>query len=263
MGSRWSRGGVEDTIVCAVVCTPTATPPPYQLPIPSLSQSPHSQIFLSFHRPLFLLREFSLWILRKIITSGRWGEVPADTWIRPDPTGDPRHLRVAPTPHRTSEVITARKATVRVGAPGRTRAVSACTTRATRLARTRSVPCPSPHISASSAAPPAIEAGRDASSGRGGAMRCRRAGAWPRAVALRRKARTSCAGCACGWSCAATHDTAARGCWGRRATSTTLHRPWSTYATGTGPLRRPLALGRHESATDRSSRARERAAGMS
>jgi hypothetical protein len=70
---------------------------------------------------------------------------------------------------------------------GRTRAVSACTTRATRLARTRSVPCPSPHISASSAAPPAIEAGRDASSGRGGAMRCRRAGASPHAVALRQR----------------------------------------------------------------------------
>ena len=84
-------------------------------------------------------------------------------------------------------MITARKATVRVGAPGRTRAVSACTTRATRLARTRSVPCPSPHISASSAAPPAIEAGRDASSGRGGAMRCRRAGASPHAVALRQR----------------------------------------------------------------------------
>ena len=70
---------------------------------------------------------------------------------------------------------------------GRTRAVSACTTRATRLARTRSVPCPSPHISASSAAPPAIEAGRDASSGRGGAMRCSRAGASPHAVALRQR----------------------------------------------------------------------------
>ena len=38
----------------------------------------------------------------------------------------------------TSEVITTRKASsVRVRAPGRTRAVSACTTRATRLARTR------------------------------------------------------------------------------------------------------------------------------
>ena len=47
-------------------------------------------------------------------------------------------------------------------------------------------------------------------------------------------------------SCPATHGTAARACWGRHATSTTLHRPWSLYATGTGPLRRPQALDRHE-----------------
>jgi hypothetical protein len=36
-----------------------------------------SRFFLSFHRPLFPLREFSLSILRKIITSGRWGEETA------------------------------------------------------------------------------------------------------------------------------------------------------------------------------------------
>jgi hypothetical protein len=38
----------------------------------------HPPDFLSFHRLSFPLRQFSLWILRKIITSGRWGEEPAD-----------------------------------------------------------------------------------------------------------------------------------------------------------------------------------------
>ena len=51
---------------------------------------------------------------------------------------------------------------------------------------------------------------------------------------------------ACAWSCAANHCTVARACWCRRANSTTLHRPWSPYATGTGPLRRPQALARHD-----------------
>ena len=57
------------------------------------------------------------------------------------------------------------------GAPGRSR-------RAQRaLPEPGSVPGPSVHVSASSAAPPAIEAGCDASAGRGGAMRGGRA--WP------------------------------------------------------------------------------------
>ena len=60
------------------------------------------------------------------------------------------------------------------------------------------------------------------------------------------RARTSCPGCACAWSCGATHGTVARACWCRRATGATLHRPWSPYATGTGPQRRPQALGRHD-----------------
>ena len=39
------------------------------------------------------------------------------------------------------------------------------------------------------------------------------------------RARTSCPGCACAWSCGATHGTVARACWCRRATGATLHRP--------------------------------------
>ena len=54
------------------------------------------------------------------------------------------------------------------GAPGRSRRAQ----RAQRaLPEPGSVPGPSVHVSASSAAPPAIEAGCDASAGRGGAMR--------------------------------------------------------------------------------------------
>ena len=119
----------------------------------------------------------------------------------------------------------------------RTRAVSAYTTRATRSARSRhNVPYAAAHLSsASSISPPAIGAERDASSGRGGAVRCGRAGPSPHAMALRQRRARACTGCACGRSCPATHGTAARACWGRRATSTTLHRPWSLYATGTGP----------------------------
>ena len=60
------------------------------------------------------------------------------------------------------------------GAPGWSRRAQ----RAQRaLPEPGSVPCPSSHTSASSAAPPAIEAGRDASAGRGGGMRGGRA--WP------------------------------------------------------------------------------------
>ena len=60
------------------------------------------------------------------------------------------------------------------------------------------------------------------------------------------KTRASCTGCACARSCGVTHGTAARACWGQRATGATLHRPWSMYATGTGPPRRPRPLGRHD-----------------
>ena len=40
------------------------------------------------------------------------------------------------------------------------------------------------------------------------------------------------------------------------------HRPWSAFLVATGPLRHPLALGRHVAATGRSDRARGRAVGM-
>ena len=60
------------------------------------------------------------------------------------------------------------------------------------------------------------------------------------------KTRASCTGCACARSCGVTHGTVARACWGQRATGATLHRPWSMYATGTGPPRRPRPLGRHD-----------------
>ena len=60
------------------------------------------------------------------------------------------------------------------------------------------------------------------------------------------KARTSCPGCACAWSCGATHGTEARACWCRRAIGATLQRPWSALLTATGPQRRPQALGRHD-----------------
>ena len=194
-------------------------------------------------------RQSSLWISRKIINSGRWGEEPADAsvtiyliiapskiWqdgssklkvdgefgkvgtvgsaqqkIWQDGPGSHKfwgkhgHVRLArgvrdrharprtrhvagdcassspgifTAPHARKPATRRRGPTPGCGSvPGRTRAVSACATRATRLPEPGSVPCPSSHISASSAAPPAIEAGRDASAGRGGGMRGGRA--WP------------------------------------------------------------------------------------
>ena len=76
------------------------------------------------------------------------------------------------------------------------------------------------------------------------------------------RARTSCTGCTRAWSCDATHGTVARAGWSQRAACATLHRPWSLYATGTGPQHRPQAPGRHDGARARSRRARARAAGM-
>ena len=40
------------------------------------------------------------------------------------------------------------------------------------------------------------------------------------------------------------------------------HRPYSTFLIGTGPLRHPLALGRHDGARGRSTSVRARAVGM-
>ena len=109
-----------------------------------------------------------------------------------------------------------------------------------------STACPSPHGSAQldlTACDP-YGARRVGQARRGGvALWCR---AIPCGGGPPPKACTSCAGCACAWSCAATHGTVSRACWCRRANSATFHRPWSPYATGTGPLRRPRPLGRHD-----------------
>ena len=134
----------------------------------------------------------------------------------------------------------------RGSAQGRTRAVSACPRRATRSARSRQRALCSGaqqcqlHLTACD---------------RYGARRVSRAaqggtGLWCRPIVWGEgpppRGRTSCPGCTCASSCTATHGTEARACWGQRTNSTTLHRPWSPYATGTGPLRRPQALGRHD-----------------
>ena len=68
-------GGVAGTVLHAV-CNSNGLPsltsalPLHHLPTP--------RFFSPFTDSLFPLREFSLWILRKIITSGKWGEEPAD-----------------------------------------------------------------------------------------------------------------------------------------------------------------------------------------
>ena len=150
----------------------------------------------------------------------------------------------------------------RGSAQGRTRAVSASTRRATRSARSRQRALCSGaqqgqlHLTACD---------------RYGARRVSRAaqggtGLWCRPIVWGEgpppRGRTSCPGCTCASSCTATHGTEARACWGQRTNGATLHRPWSPYATGTGPLRRPRALGRHDGARGRSSRAGARAAGI-
>ena len=72
------------------------------------------------------------------------------------------------------------------------------------------------------------------------------------------RARTSCPGCACAWSCGATHGTVARACWCRRATGATLNRPWSPYATGTGPHASPTGARTARRAPEAGAAARER-----
>ena len=145
---------------------------------------------------------------------------------------------------------------------GRTRAVSACSTRATCPARSRqrALLCAAaqgqPHLTACDR----LGARRVGRAARGGAGQS----CWAIACGGGRppKARTSCAGCACAWSCAATHGTVARARWCRRANSTTRHRPWSPYATGRGPS---VAHRRSDGTTSpggRSRRPRARAAGM-
>jgi hypothetical protein len=145
------------------------------------------------------------------------------------------------------------------GAPGRSRRAQ----RAQRaLPEPGSVPCPSSHTSASSAAPPAIEAGRDASAGRGGAMRGGRA-----RPTRARKARPQ--GRARGEPAAQVPWAApqpmavVRACWtdGRPA-----RRPrgvqGARLSSRRGPPRRPRALGRHDGATGERSCARKRVVGI-
>ena len=147
-------------------------------------------------------------------------------------------------------------------AQGGTQAVSASTTRATCLARSRQCALRSGAQQGPLDLTTCDQRGRDASAGRCGAVWDCRNGSSRAAEAPPPRARTSCPGCACAWSCGATHGTVARACWCRRATGATLNRPWSPYATGTGPQRRPQAPGRHDGARGRSRRPRARPRGM-
>ena len=106
-------------------------------------------------------------------------------------------------------------------AQGRTRAVSACPTRATRLAlrRQRALLCAAAQGQLHLTACDGWGTQRVGRAVRGGAGRS----CW--AIACGGgpppRARTSCTGCTCASSCGATHGTEARACWGRRATGAT------------------------------------------
>ena len=144
----------------------------------------------------------------------------------------------------------------------RTRAPSACSTRAERLSqsRRRALPLAAQQVELDLAACGRCGPRRVGRAVRGGtglscwAIAC--GGGPPPRV------RTSCTGCTCALGYGATHGTEARACWGRRATGATLYRPWSVYATGTVPLSRPRPLGRHDAARGRSPAARGRAVGI-
>ena len=150
----------------------------------------------------------------------------------------------------------------RGSAQGRTRAVSASTRRAASLARSRQ--------RALHGGPRQCQLHLTACD-RYGARRVSRAaqggtGLWCRPIVWGEgpppRGRTSCPGCTCASSCGANQGTAARACWCRRAAGATLQRPWSALLIATGPLRRPLPLGRHAAARSRSARARGRAVGI-
>ena len=106
-------------------------------------------------------------------------------------------------------------------AQGRTRAVSACSTRATCLAlrRQRALPCAAAQGQLHLTACDGWGTQRVGRAVRGGAGRS----CW--AIACGGgpppRARTSCTGCTCASSCGATHGTEARACWGKRATGAT------------------------------------------
>ena len=169
--------------------------------------------------------------------------------------GRQRALATWQCPVRSHRLRSSRNATCEPGVMGRcgatrgrTRAVSACPTRAVypALSRPRTLRGGGQECQLDRTACARYGTQRVGRAVRGGAGRL----CW--AIACGGgpppRARTSCPGCACAWSCGATHGTVARACWCRRAIGATLHRPWSPYATGTGPLRRPQALGRHDEA---------------
>ena len=145
------------------------------------------------------------------------------------------------------------------GAPGQSRRAQ----RAQRaLPEPGSVPCPSSHTSASSAAPPAIEAGRDASAGRGGGMRGGRAR--PTRARKARPQGHARAEPAAHVPWAAPQPMAVvRALLDRRATGTTP--TWcqgSTFIIATGPPGRTRALGRHDGPQATESCARKRVVGI-
>jgi len=150
----------------------------------------------------------------------------------------------------------------RGSAQRRTRAPSACSTRATRSAqsRRRALPLAAQQVELDLTACGRCGPRRVGRAWRGGAeLSC-----W--AVACGGgpppRARTSCPGCTCASSCGATHDTEARACWGRRATGATPSVRGAPSSSRRWPLRRPLPLGRHAAARSRSARARARAVGI-
>jgi hypothetical protein len=131
---------------------------------------------------------------------------------------NPRRTAGAARSHRLRSVWSA---TRRPGAAGRygaaqgcTRAVSACSTRATcpALSRQRALLCAAAQGKLHLTACDRYGARRVSRAAQGGT------GLWYRPIACGGgpppRARTSCTGCACAWSCGATHGTVARACWG-------------------------------------------------
>jgi len=163
--------------------------------------------------------------------------------------------RVPPAPPRTAGPSSTsppcdRRGTRRPGAAGqcgtaqgRTRAVSARSTRATCLARTRkrALPCAAAQGQLHLTACDGWGTQRVGRAVRGGAGRS----CW--AIACGGgpppRARTSCTGCTCASSCGATHGTEARACWGRRATGAT---PSVRGARRSSRWGRCVALGRSD-----------------
>ena len=132
----------------------------------------------------------------------------------------PHHLRSARNAMRERGVVGRCVAT-----QGRTRAVSACPTRAIRpaLSRPRTLRGGAQQCQLDRTACDRYGTQRVGRAVRDGAGRL----CW--AIACGRgpppKASNSCTGCTRAWSCDVTHGTVARACWSRRAAGATLHRP--------------------------------------